>query len=414
MKKLLVNSLIILFCIVQQSYNQVGWNLISTLPERHLYSVFFTEINTGYIAGGFGTGKILKTTDGGITWSETTFPVHSLHSVCFINANIGWTVGAGGSIYKTTNGGTTWLSLSSGTTLNLNSVYFINENFGWVVGQTATILRTTDGGVSWSPRTFGASAGDHLYCVRFVDENVGHAGGNGFAIRTANGGLEWRHVTKFTPAPVTSIYFTDYEKGFVVSERYIFKTVDGGINWTFIEYSESLFSIYFIDSNRGWICGNLGTILKTTNGGDSWITQRSGTEYFISIFFKDLLHGWVVGEGADGGKIFKTTTGGTLDVEEDISIPNDYILLQNYPNPFNPKTTIRFGIPEYSHVNVTIYNVLGEKVAILNSTDLPPGYYEKTWDAKNVSSGIYICSMETRSVLKGNVLRNIKKIVLLK
>lgn len=394
--------------------SQSGWNLVSTLSERNLYSVFFTDVNTGYIAGGFGTGKIFKTVNGGSTWLETTFPCFQLNSVFFINSNVGWTVGANGSIYKTTNAGVAWTLQTSGTTQTLNSVHFVNENAGWVVGMNSTILKTTNGGIAWFPQTFGGSGGDHLYYVRFVDVEVGYAGGNAFAIKTTNSGLEWTHVTKVFGFPVTSIFFVDYFKGFAVNEQFIFKTTDGAINWSWFEYSTSLFSIYFIDSNRGWISGNLGSILRTTDGGTTWLTQRSGTEYFRSIFFLNPINGWVVGEGADGGKVFRTTTGGFLNVDESNNLPTKFILYQNYPNPFNPSTIIKFGIPEFANVNITIYNLLGEKIEELFNGELQPGNHEKLFNTKNLPTGVYICSLKASSIQSKNIFIKNQKLLLLK
>jgi hypothetical protein len=293
-------------------------------------------------------------------------------------------------------------------------VHFVNENAGWVVGMTSTILKTTNGGINWFPQTFGGSGGDHLYYVRFVDGEVGYAGGNGFAIKTTNSGLEWTHVTKFAAFPVKSIFFVDYFNGFAVNEAFIFKTTDGGINWSWFEYSTSLFSIYFIDSNRGWISGNDGTILRTTDGGTTWLPQRSGTEYFVSIFFLNPLYGWVVGEGADGGKVFRTNTGGLLNIDELNNLPTKFILYQNYPNPFNPSTNIKFGIPELANINITIYNLLGEKIEELFNGELQPGYHEKTFSAEYLPSGIYICSMKVCATLSKNIFIKNQKLLLMK
>lgn len=64
--------------------------------------------------------------------------------------------------------------------------------------------------------------------------------------------------------------------------------------------------------------------------------------------------------------------------------------LDNYPNPFNPETKIRFEIPVTSFVNVSVFNVLGEKVATLVNESLEQGVYEKSFGANNLTSGVYI------------------------
>jgi len=71
------------------------------------------------------------------------------------------------------------------------------------------------------------------------------------------------------------------------------------------------------------------------------------------------------------------------------AIPNAIILLQNYPNPFNPSTTIRYSMPHRSHATLSVYNALGQQVAILVNQDLQAGYHEVRFDASNLASGIY-------------------------
>jgi hypothetical protein len=71
-------------------------------------------------------------------------------------------------------------------------------------------------------------------------------------------------------------------------------------------------------------------------------------------------------------------------------VPKEYQLYQNYPNPFNPTTQIRFALPKQSHVNITIYNILGAVVERLYEGELSAGYHEIHFDASKFSSGIYL------------------------
>ncbi|PIP76283.1 MAG: hypothetical protein COW85_15080 [Ignavibacteria bacterium CG22_combo_CG10-13_8_21_14_all_37_15] len=71
--------------------------------------------------------------------------------------------------------------------------------------------------------------------------------------------------------------------------------------------------------------------------------------------------------------------------------------LDNYPNPFNPETKIRFEIPMTSFVNVSVFNVLGEKVATLVNESLEQGVYEHTFGANNLTSGVYIYKLTAGS-----------------
>ena len=77
------------------------------------------------------------------------------------------------------------------------------------------------------------------------------------------------------------------------------------------------------------------------------------------------------------------------------NVPQSFSLAQSYPNPFNPTTTIRYEIPKTVHVELSIYNILGQKVAILVNETQQPGRYEVRWSGRNaanaaVASGIYL------------------------
>jgi hypothetical protein len=71
-------------------------------------------------------------------------------------------------------------------------------------------------------------------------------------------------------------------------------------------------------------------------------------------------------------------------------IPESNLLGQNYPNPFNPSTEIRFGLSQPLHVRLIVYDLLGREVAKLADEDMDAGYHSVTWNANNVSSGVYI------------------------
>lgn len=70
-------------------------------------------------------------------------------------------------------------------------------------------------------------------------------------------------------------------------------------------------------------------------------------------------------------------------------MPDSFILLPNFPNPFNPETAIRFGLPEFSRVRLSIYDILGREIAIITDKHYPPGYHSIAWDAGRNPSGIY-------------------------
>ncbi|MCK9424569.1 MAG: T9SS type A sorting domain-containing protein [Ignavibacteriaceae bacterium] len=82
-------------------------------------------------------------------------------------------------------------------------------------------------------------------------------------------------------------------------------------------------------------------------------------------------------------------------IEIDLGMPTEFSLEQNYPNPFNPVTTINFAIPEEAKVTLAVFNQLGERVAVLVNEKLEVGNHSATWNAGNLSSGIYFYEIRT-------------------
>jgi M6 family metalloprotease-like protein len=83
-----------------------------------------------------------------------------------------------------------------------------------------------------------------------------------------------------------------------------------------------------------------------------------------------------------------------------VSVPTEFAVSQNYPNPFNPITTIKFAIPKESYVNLTVFNILGEKVKELKNETIEPGFYEVNFDASNLASGIYLYRIQAGEFVK--------------
>lgn len=77
----------------------------------------------------------------------------------------------------------------------------------------------------------------------------------------------------------------------------------------------------------------------------------------------------------------------SIEVEE---IPTEFTLFQNYPNPFNPTTTVRFALPEPSEVQLEVYSILGQRIAVLSTGLKPAGYHSVQLDASRWASGTYI------------------------
>jgi len=92
----------------------------------------------------------------------------------------------------------------------------------------------------------------------------------------------------------------------------------------------------------------------------------------------------------------------------DVKGPLTFDLGQNYPNPFNPSTKITYSVPVTGNVKLAVYNVVGEEVAVLVNGQVEAGFYETTFDASNLSSGLYLYKLQSDNTVE------VKKMMLLK
>jgi choice-of-anchor B domain-containing protein len=95
-------------------------------------------------------------------------------------------------------------------------------------------------------------------------------------------------------------------------------------------------------------------------------------------------------------------------IEDNKNIPEEFFLEQNFPNPFNPSTRIKFSLAENNFVNLTVYDMLGNEVAILVNETKSAGTYEVSFEASNLPSGIYFARLKAEnqsSIIKMSLMK---------
>ena len=108
-----------------------------------------------------------------------------------------------------------------------------------------------------------------------------------------------------------------------------------------------------------------------------------------------------------------------VDLRGITEMPTKFALSQNYPNPFNPTTVIRYDLPYQSEVDLTVYNLLGQKVATLVNETQPAGYHHVNWNVRNsaraeLTSGIYFYRLSAKNIATGQTFVENRKMVLVK
>jgi hypothetical protein len=145
------------------------------------------------------------------------------------------------------------------------------------------------------------------------------------------------------------------------------------------------------------------TIKYSSTGVEEWVVRYDGPAHgedkAVSIAVDGSGNVYVMGSSKGDGTSDDFTTikySQTTGIETTSQIiPDKFILHQNYPNPFNPITAISYQLPAFSKVELSIYNLLGEKIATLVSAKQPAGKYEVQWDASAMASGVYLYKLST-------------------
>jgi photosystem II stability/assembly factor-like uncharacterized protein len=289
---------------------------------------------------GYG-GKILTTTDGGFTWSQTKVPGdRALYRLRFADANNGWISGQEGLILHTVDGGKTWQRQKSGTDVYLFSLYFVDSRHGWAVGDKSILLETRDGGANWSlhkiisaaaktmsPEEAIASQDPVLYDVQFLDAKTGWVVGEfGKIYHTTDGGQTWSEqeesllgaeVLDILDIPTFfGVHMIDAQHGVAAGlDGKIARTTDG-TTWKFEKMKlaypivDPLFNPMLFPDNTGWAIGAAGEVVRLATPGGEWQRAKLGMEvvtWLRGMSWIDKQNGWIVG---GFGLILHTKDGG--------------------------------------------------------------------------------------------------------
>jgi photosystem II stability/assembly factor-like uncharacterized protein len=250
-------------------------------------------------------------------------------------------VGYGGKILETKDGGRTWEQHESATSNALYEAHFVDEQRGWIVGQAGTILHTDDGGKTWKKQESGTDR--YLFSIDSVSaDHLIAVGEQATLAETKDGGKTWEvRQRKPTGATLTEeerlllqdpafydIQFLDESNGFIVGEfGHILKTTDGGATWTEKQSSlvgeeilsaldlPTFYGVYFVSPQEGIATGLSGHIARSSDGGNQWFFDdveegHESTPFFRGQIFADG-SGWAV--GAAGEVIRKKGTGETWE-----------------------------------------------------------------------------------------------------
>jgi photosystem II stability/assembly factor-like uncharacterized protein len=408
-------------CSSQWLYQPIG---ASGTP----YDMKFFDANTGIIST--NSGYLYRTINEGQNWiiilnKQIAFEFNKIDSTTVYAR--GGTSNAYGMILRTFNKGLTWDSFTVGNSWTANGISFVNIDTGWISGTeggSPFIWKTTNRGVSFNVQTSGIGFGKIFFLKNKINgEYHGWCSHNSSMYKTTNSGVNWFLIDWFWGSNISfqQITMIDENTGWVsTGDTSIWKTTTGGISWlaqpmpnnqSFLWNQIGRFKIinqniiYGVGGVKWYGPANVrGIIWKTTNGGLNWGFQQPDTSYpitkYYAIDFIDSVKGWAYGLSSQGG--VHTTNGGGQIIYTGINnssneTPEGFKLYQNYPNPFNPVTKIKFDVGQHTpyplsrgeNVVLKVFDMLGREIQTLVSEKLNPGSYEVTFNANNLTTGIY-------------------------
>ena len=300
-----------------------------TTQGLYFQAIGMTDNNNGL--AGSNNGTLVKTTDGGTSWSAITPPA-GVTSFATINMN----------------------ALKDGS--NLVRVVLNSTTFGY------KIYTTTNYGATWNEEIIPASASTlGVQHIQFIDANLGFAGGGS--------GVVLKYVG-VVPVELTS-FSGNVNNGSVV------------LNWT----TETELNNQGFEVQRRNTEGQFVTIGSVQgNGTTTERIQYSYTDAGIETgnYYYRL-------KQIDFGGAYEYSN----EIFVDVIAPLAFALDQNYPNPFNPSTTINFSLAEPSFVKLAVYNLLGEEVKVLKNEYMNAGAFNVSFDAASLPSGMYLYKIET-------------------
>jgi len=301
--------------------------------------VRFADSLNGYAAGVLRT--LLHTTNGGQTWNlqaggvyfdpANRYPFYGLDAP---DAASAVAVGGGNSIYTTTNAGSRWISPGSGSGTRSFRFARTDANHLWAANNNSEVLYTVNGGKKWERSIIqlqiDCDACSNTADIAFLDDNTeGWAVINGLFTSTSwvwhslDGGKTWQSLNVTNTGALSGLAIVDSQTLVAVSGAFdaIYRSTNGGVTWTAVPHPGGgawFGAVRFVPGTQtGWTIGEGGKILKSTDGGATWVLQRDASHEnnLLDVSFADLNNGWAV-----GGEQLHTSDGGATWVPQNTGL----------------------------------------------------------------------------------------------
>lgn len=289
------------------------WVRIDLGIDVDLLNVHY-ERGIGYVGGADGMWWIFNTQHliymQGVHVSRLNLDINTdLRHCRFLDAYTGIVVGADGVLRITFNGGLTWLRRDLGTTFRWNNVSIVDSIF-FVVGDNGCIYRSMDLGLTWY--RFPLETTEHFYSIALLHRNEGFAVGRNGSIWRYNGS-RWLRMTVSTSVTFSRVFVSGHVC-FAVGQHGALYRWNGSL-WISVTSSTSadLCDVAFYDALFGLVVGDGGTILRTVNGGDTWVKVSINLNVRINAIH--IVSRELIFAVCNGGTLLRSIDGGTTWIQ---------------------------------------------------------------------------------------------------
>lgn len=418
----------LMFLLGTIAFAQPSWKEIPDLTTQNpttstrFDDVYFLNETTGWAANGY-YALVFKTEDGGLTWteqlSEQQLNTDGLsgdfyfRNIEFLDENIGFlgTLFNSVSLLKTTDGGDTWTQVSNispqpGPICGLNTIGSSTVFGCGAWSEPAYIIKSTDSGDTWQYTDMSAHA-TALVEIKFVSETIGYAAGKSstgaVVLKTIDGGSNWTEVFNSGIAGeyVWKLQVLDSDNDIIFGSieaiapnpGKVIKTTDAGSNWVSNDAPDSILqAVGFINENRGWVGGHNTGFHETNDGGQTWTNLNIGFN-LNRIIFIDSDTGF-----AAGTSVYKFTSE-TLSTETFNSVHSDNpISIDLNKNPIEELLEITIEFKKADNLLINLHDIQGRHLKKLTK-DIIGGQTKKgyTFDVRELSAGTYILDFHINS-----------------